>query len=100
MARRPLRTVPLFEWMLDQPTVKKLWSAEPHPMGEVVVEVLESLPEPYRSILEMRYWERLTFREIADRIGKNSRGSGKYHVGKAEREFKRAFIEQAEHHEG
>ena len=88
--------------MLDQNKVDPLWNADPHPLGDFIVEVLESLPEPYRSILEMRYWERLTFREIANRLGKNSRGSGKYHVGKAERQFKRAFIEAAEakNHEG
>lgn len=91
MARRP---VAAYSWLWEQDTIHPLWAPEPHVAGDLVVDVLEGLPRETRWLLEMRYWERLTFREIAVRIGKNSRGAAKYHVSKAERRFRDVFGEE------
>ena len=83
----------LYDWIWEQDTIHPLWAPEPHTLGDQVIEVLDSLSIEARWLLEMRYWERLTFREIAGRIGKNSRGAAKYWVTKAEKQFRKEFGE-------
>lgn len=78
-------------WLWEVATLKVLPNFQPHEFGELVIEIVDDMPEPYRSLLEMRYWERLKYREIADVMGWESRGNAHYHVKKAERLFSRRF---------
>jgi len=86
------RTLIPYPWVWEQADLHGLWEPDPHELGDAVVETLELISHSSKELLEMRFWERLTFREIAERIGKNSRGVAKYYVNKAEDEFKEAFM--------
>lgn len=38
------------------------------PNREALVDAIESLPEPYRTVVEGLFWERLTLAELANRL--------------------------------
>lgn len=62
------------EWELDAGT--PLWGesdVDPF-LADAVAGVVESLPEPMRSVVELRVWGRQTFEDIADQLRLSSRG--------------------------
>lgn len=44
-------------------------------LRDMVREAIDSLEEPWRSVLEWRYYERVSFEEIASRLGSIDRSS-------------------------
>ena len=75
------------EWLFDQwvtthetPHYKR--SAE-------VMAVLEAMPRFYRNVLEARYYERISYRELAKRFTSSRHpGSGGWVLEKAQRAFR------------
>ena len=45
--------------------------------ANVLADVLASMPDDYQTILRLRYWEGLTFPQIADRIGRSEEAGRK-----------------------
>src|SRR3990167_4625197 len=70
-----LNTVPSREllgsedWMIDVDESRATWFTPEGLHSEELVAALESLNEPYRSVLEMRYWGRMTYQQIAKEHG-------------------------------
>lgn len=57
----------------------ELWQDSGHDHDDVK-KAIESLPDPYRTILELRHYARKTFEEIAQEVGmKDRRFSWQYH---------------------
>lgn len=73
------------DWMLDK-FGTELWpKTEAHPLADFIVDIIEGWGEDDedRECLEMFAWERLTYKEIADRFGLAGRPSGFYRVQRA-----------------
>lgn len=76
------------DWLFDRTELDPVPNPIPHVLADLIVEAVDDMPEPYRQLIEMRYWERLTYREIAERMGYNSRGNARHHVWAAEKKLK------------
>lgn len=59
-----------FEWELDAGT--PVWDSAPQ--EGAVADLVDHLPEPMRSVVELRIWGRFTYEAIADELGLSSRG--------------------------
>lgn len=67
----PEREMPSFgDWVLDKG--KELWPQD-ETDGEHLMAMVEELEEPYKSVIEMRVWGRMTFQAIAEEMGWPSR---------------------------
>lgn len=86
MARRGL--ISPFDWVWDNVQLTTVPNPEPHELAEFVVECVEALESPYRELIEMRYWQRLKYREIAEIMEYESRGNAKHHTVQAEKKLK------------
>lgn len=63
-----------YEWELDEGST--LWPATDHAgLDDAVVDLVDELPEPMRSVVELRIWGRMTFDDIATDLDLASRGS-------------------------
>lgn len=80
----------MIEWM-----AKDLYPVPDNYMWhDSVIDVLEKVREPHRSVLEAYYYERATLRDIADRFTSSAHpGSGEWALEKAKRAFRQAWIE-------
>lgn len=81
------------EWLFDQ------WYKDhetPHySLSREVMDILDALPKLHRDVLEARYYERLSYRELAVRFTTSRHpGSGGWALEKAERAFKREWEKQ------
>ncbi len=81
------------EWLFDN------WYKNhevPHYMlSQEVMAVLEAMPRFHRNVLEARYYERISYRELAKRFTSSRHpGSGGWVLEKAEREFKAEWEKQ------
>ena len=81
------------EWLFDQ------WYKNhevPHYMlSAEVIAVMEAIPRWSRDVLEARYYERLSYRQLAVRFTTSRHpGSGGWALTKAERVFKREWEKQ------
>lgn len=80
-------------WKLDEGD--KLWSdGQSH--NDAVVDALESLPHLYRRVLEMRFFGRYMYREIADEMGWNSKQQAHQYVQRALTALQRALEDNDE----
>ena len=75
-------------WNLDLHPLRK---QERHEYAEQVCDAVEALDEPYRTLIELVYWQRATYQEAAEYMGYNSRGNAKHHVLQAERKLRKAL---------
>jgi hypothetical protein len=79
------------DWLFDQ------WYKDhevPHyTLSPQVMAVLESMPREHRDVLEARYYERLSYRQLAVRFTTSRHpGSGGWVLEKAERAFRTYWI--------
>lgn len=77
------RDLPLKEWLLQRADVDPLMNHQPHSMQSLVRDAVEALSAHDRYILEAKFYERLSYRELAVRIGKRSKGAAYYSVRSA-----------------
>lgn len=54
-----------------------------HPMRGVFIEAVDALEDDDRRAINMRFWENLTYREIAENLGLSAKQSGHYRVKRA-----------------
>ncbi len=83
----------LVEWLFDK------WYNEHeiahYSLSQEVMDVLDGLHESVRDVLEARYYERLSYRQLAVRFTTSKHpGSGGWALEKAERAFKQAWEDQ------
>jgi DNA-directed RNA polymerase specialized sigma24 family protein len=81
------------DWLFDK------WyneHEEPHyTLSGEVQDVLDALPKTHRDVLEARYYERLSYRQLAARFTSSLHpGSGGWVLEKAKRAFKREWEKQ------
>lgn len=79
-----MRETPVPTWVLD--LGHPLVSADQHPLADLIRDCLEELAEEDEEafdVLTAWAYERLTYREIAERGGLAGRSSGKYKVDRA-----------------
>jgi hypothetical protein len=77
-------------WLIDK------WYAdreEPYySRAEEVIDILEALPATHRDVLEARFYERLSYRELAERFTRSRHpGSGGWVLEKAQRAFMQSW---------
>ena len=79
-------------WLIDQWYAKR---EEPYySRSEDVIDILEALPAPHRDVLEARFYERLSYRELAERFTRSRHpGSGGWVLEKAQRAFMHSWEE-------
>lgn len=54
-----------------------------HSLSDIVRDAVEALPEKDRDILLAKFYERLSYTELTERIGKNSKGAAWHSVKRA-----------------
>jgi RNA polymerase sigma-70 factor, ECF subfamily len=76
---------------LDVPDIEE--SLDQRLAGQRTHEVLATLPEIYRMILQWRYWEKRSLREIAGQTGRTEKAIERL-LARARRHFKKRWNEQ------
>lgn len=91
--RSQYNTVPAHNWLLENLASKPIVADIDHTLGDVVRKAVEELDEPHRSLLELSFWQRATYQEIAEIMGYGSKGSAYFHVHKAMEVLRRKLYE-------
>lgn len=79
-------------WLIDR--WYSNWEEPTYSRSEDVIDILEALHEPHRSVLEARFYERLSYRELAERFTRSRHpGSGGWVLEKAQRAFMESWEE-------
>lgn len=91
-------------WVLD--AQGPLSNPIPHSLEDEVLDAIDELPDDMTELIRMRYYEQLTFEEIAlergwvTDDGRPKRNLAHYHVGMAERALRRALEGRVDYEDG
>ena len=83
---------PVPEWVIEGS--EPINNPQPHRYGEIVKDAVDSLDEEDRWCVEMYFYERIPFSEMAHRMELAGRSSAAYRLGRALGHLERALEER------
>ena len=89
-----VKDLALYDWLLDRSLLSPMNSHESHSLEGIVKDAVEALPPYERYLIEAKFYERLSYRELAERIGKKSKGAAYYAMKAALRMLRQELIDR------